>query len=262
MLKYIKKNIMELNYKIEGKGKKIILLHGWSKNAGLDSFDKLTKELLKHNFQVIRIDLPGFGKSPSPKSNWDIKNYAKETTRLLKKLKIKNNDYILLGHSFGGSVSAFIVANLNPKPKLLFLISSAGIRDKSLKIRLIYIMSRIIKIPLNLLPTKISFFIKKLIYFYILKERDYIESQENGQKEQYLKIINQDLSSIFKKIQIKTILIYGKNDTYTPIKHAQRINKLIKDSELKVIKKAKHGIIKTHTTELVKIIKNFSKKYA
>jgi pimeloyl-[acyl-carrier protein] methyl ester esterase len=54
-----------LNFQIRGRGRDLVLLHGWSLN--LRVFDQLTRQLAR-SCRVIAIDLPGHGKS-----DWDAK---------------------------------------------------------------------------------------------------------------------------------------------------------------------------------------------
>jgi len=49
-----------IEYKDEGSGRVVLLLHGWGTN--LATFDQLAGHLAK-KFRVIRFDFPGFGQS-------------------------------------------------------------------------------------------------------------------------------------------------------------------------------------------------------
>ena len=55
---------------------------------------------------------------------------------------------------------------------------------------------------------------------------------ENGLKNTFVKVVNQDLSAFAKKIACPTLIVNGNNDTQTPLKHAQNLQKLIKTSSL------------------------------
>jgi len=62
-----------VNYNISGKGKKILILHGWGDN--IKSYDNLINELSR-NYQVAAVDLPGFGGSIIEEDNYDLSKYA------------------------------------------------------------------------------------------------------------------------------------------------------------------------------------------
>jgi pimeloyl-ACP methyl ester carboxylesterase len=55
-------------------------------------------------------------------------------------------------------------------------------------------------------------------------------------------LFQEDLTANFKKINIPTLLIYGTRDTYTPLYMGRGINNLIKNSKLRIIKGANHGL--------------------
>ena len=59
-------------------------------------------------------------------------------------------------------------------------------------------------------------------------------------KKSYLKIVNDYQDSEAKLIDNQTLIIYGENDTETPIYLAKRLNKYIKNSTLTLIKGAGH----------------------
>ena len=88
-----------LNYKIEGEGQTIVLLHGLFGN--LDNLGLLSRELRQH-YQVICLDLRNHGLSfQSPNHNYQV--MAQDVVTTLEHIGIKN--YILIGHSMGGKVA-------------------------------------------------------------------------------------------------------------------------------------------------------------
>ena len=60
----IKIEEIELNYICEGQGKDVLVLHGWG--ANINTVLPIVN-LLKANFKVYALDLPGFGNSTEPK---------------------------------------------------------------------------------------------------------------------------------------------------------------------------------------------------
>ena len=71
------------HYEIVGKGKLVLLLHGWGDSS--KGFRELAKEL-SNKHQVLSVDLPGFGESQAPKAVWDLDNYAEFIRRYLSSL--------------------------------------------------------------------------------------------------------------------------------------------------------------------------------
>ena len=92
-----------LHYKKEGTGEALVLIHGFLEN--LSMWDEMTVELSKTN-QVIRIDLPGFGKSDCIEDIHSMELFAKCTQQLLLELNI--DKFTLIGHSMGGTASLLL----------------------------------------------------------------------------------------------------------------------------------------------------------
>ena len=86
-----------LHYKKEGTGEALFLIHGFLEN--LSMWDEMAVELSKTN-QVIRIDLPGFGKSDCIEDIHSMALFAECIKQLLKELNV--DKFILIGHSMGG----------------------------------------------------------------------------------------------------------------------------------------------------------------
>ena len=59
-------------------------------------------------------------------------------------------------------------------------------------------------------------------------------------RECLVKTINEDLTSYLPSILCPTLLIWGENDTATPMGHAKIMEKLIPDAGLVVLKSAGH----------------------
>jgi len=87
-------------YQVEGKGKTVMLLHGFIEDGSM--WEGL-KSSLKRDYKVIIPDLPGFGKSPLLMHELSMEWYAQYVYEILKAEKIKK--LILLGHSMGGYIT-------------------------------------------------------------------------------------------------------------------------------------------------------------
>ena len=95
-IKFKGKNI---EYHQEGFGEVILLIHGFIENSSM--WDAIASELSKTH-QIVRLDLPGFGKSDVLKGTFTMTTYAECVHQLLIKLNIKK--LTLIGHSMGGYV--------------------------------------------------------------------------------------------------------------------------------------------------------------
>ena len=59
-------------------------------------------------------------------------------------------------------------------------------------------------------------------------------------RESFKKIVADNLDEEYAAIKIRTLLIFGENDKETPLYIARRMNALMENSELTVIKGAGH----------------------
>lgn len=88
-----------LRYKREGEGPRLVLVHGYL--GGSDMWlDQI--EYFRSHFEVIAVDLPGFGDSNNIEARKSIKDIAADVLSLLTDLGA--DQFALLGHSMGGMV--------------------------------------------------------------------------------------------------------------------------------------------------------------
>ena len=174
----------------------LIFLHGWGQN--IEMMEPLAKPFIKE-YNVLLIDLPGFGLSEEPKEVWDIYEYANMVHELTKKIKMDNP--ILIGHSFGGKIS--LVYSLKFKTKKLLLLASPyrkKIAKENYKIKMFKILK---KIPIL---NKLESYVKKHV-----GSVDYRNASEM-MRNILVKHVNLDLTEEVKNIKCPTLLIWGTKD--------------------------------------------------
>ena len=122
-LTYRDKNIA---FKTQGNGKAIVLLHGFLESMKI--WDEMVNELSR-DYQVITIDLPGFGMSDSFDSIHSMEFMADIVNRLLDFLGI--NKCILVGHSMGGYIALSFAEKFPEKLMGLVIFHSHAKADNS-----------------------------------------------------------------------------------------------------------------------------------
>ena len=117
-----------IHYKAEGSGEAVVLLHGFLENGSM--WDEIAQELCKTH-QVIRLDLPGFGKSDCFEESRSMELYAVCIHQLLLELHIDN--FTIIGHSMG-TYAALELSKICPeKINHLILFHSTANADSEQK---------------------------------------------------------------------------------------------------------------------------------
>lgn len=247
-------NNLKINYikKEVGSKTNIIFLHGWG--ANINVFMPVINEVSK-KYNVYAIDLPGFGLSQEPPKEYMVEDYSKIIFEFIKKLKLEN--VILIGHSFGGRVIIKLVGSLKYKPKKIILIDSAGIKPKrTLKY---YIKVYSYKFVRNVL--KIIFGKEKSTKI-IEKYRSKVGSEDyknasNVMREVFKNTVNEDLRVYLPNIKVPTLLIWGENDTDTPLSDGRIMEKMISDSGLVILKDAGHYSYLDNYNQFIRVLYKF-----
>lgn len=223
----IKINNWNIYYEIMGEGTPVILLHGWL--ATLETMRPIATSLCK-NFKVYLVDIVGFGKSDLPEKPLNTDDFGDFLKEFIEKLKI--DDPILIGHSNGGRMIINSVGRGIVDPRKIVLIDSAGLVPKrKLKYYAKVSVYKVGKFILNILPDKgIIKEIKENIIDNIGSD-DY-KASAPVLKETMKIIVNEDLTDLLSNIKVPTLLIWGTNDTATPISDAKKMEELIPDSGL------------------------------
>ena len=221
-----------LHYETAGeKGSRVLLLHGW----GCDiSLMKPVADALKADHRVMMIDFPGHGKSGRPPEPWGVPEYAENLEKFLHMIGF--TPCAVIAHSFGCRVATYIAAEYPEMFTKMIFTGAAGIRPrqsaeaqartekyKKLKKR----AEKIKKIPL--LRGAAEHMEEKLRHKY--GSADY-NSLDEDMRKTFVKVVNQDLTDIYNKIRISTLLIWGENDTETPIWMGREIESRIADCAL------------------------------
>lgn len=228
----------------------IYILHGWAigpkKN---EKWQPFINSLKQYGFSVKFLEIPGF--SAPPKEEWRLKDFIEWLEKQVK----KENKIILIGHSFGGHISIRFTAKNPEIVEKLILISTAGIRDKSpiklLKRGIFWIIAKIGK------PFKENEKLRNIFYS-LIGTRDYLEASPILRKTMK-NVLKDEIRDDLIKIEIPTLIIWGKNDKTTPVKHAYLIHRKIRNSKLEIIEDARHSSQFTHPEIVAKLVREFIK---
>lgn len=218
---------LRLHYEESGPeaGRPVVLMHGW----GCDHTTvRSIAAVLAPGMHVYNLDLPGHGLTPEPPEVWGVPEYTDFVEKFIDRLGL--HDPVLIGHSFGGRIS-LLLGSRRPLSKIV-LVDAAGIKPKrSLKY---YIKVYSFKAAKKILPLILG---KKRGEAAINAWRGKAGSDDYRNSSPLMravmtKSINLDLKYVMPSIKASTLLIWGENDTATPLSDAKYMEKHIPNAGL------------------------------
>lgn len=212
-------------------GSRVLLLHGW----GCDiSLMQPVAEALRKSHRVLMVDFPGHGESGRPPEPWGVPEYAANLVHFLRETGFF--PCAVVAHSFGCRVAAWIAGEQPELFTKMIFTGAAGIRPKQTEAakaraekykKLRERAEKIKKIPL--LRSAAESMEEKLRRKY--GSPDYNRLDEEMRKT-FVKVVNLDLTERYDRIHQSTLLIWGDQDTETPIWMGREIEKRINDCAL------------------------------
>lgn len=111
-------NGVELNYRDEGRGRPVVLLHGLGNT--LYSWEGVARSL-RTTYRVIRYDLRGSGASGVPSGPYEPTDFTADLRGLLDELEVESAHVV--GHSLGSLIAARLAAD---RPERVRSVSLVG----------------------------------------------------------------------------------------------------------------------------------------
>ena len=241
---------LAVEYEEQGSGPVVLMLHGWKQDV--HTFDAITPALASA-FRVIRLDLPGFGGSETPPVGWNVSEYVVFVATFIQKLGITVD--VLVGHSFGGRIALKGLGGGVLKARRLVLVGSAGLTKKdTLRNHLFLVVAKIGKAGSAFLPFSLREHLRRRLY--TRAGSDLLDA--GAMKETFLLTRGEELSSFAQKVRVPTLLIWGEEDSQTPLDQGKRFAELISGAKLVVLPKAGHFVHQEKAAEVAKLILDFS----
>ncbi len=239
-------------YSDHGSGPVLVLLHGWGTDH--KSFAGLSAALAD-TYRVICVDLPGFGGTQQPPTDWHIADYAQFVGDFLAKIGI-DGDYIIGGHSFGGRVCIKAVGTGLLTPTKLMLIDSAGVRvSRSFRNQLYKAAAKVGKAITAVPPFKALQPKLRMALYKSAGSTDYLDA--GTMKQIFLHTINEDLLTDAGGITVQTLLLWGEQDDATPLAQGKTLAATIPASKLQVVPNAGHYVFIDQLEQTVAIVRRF-----
>ncbi|RMB61101.1 alpha/beta hydrolase [Dokdonia sinensis] len=183
-------------YAWRGKGKTVLLIHGWESNT--HRWFKLVEDLQKQDYNIVAIDAPAQGYSSGKILN--VPKYAQAI-----EMAVQNyNPEIIIGHSLGALSVIFHNYTYNPEQVKKFVLLGSASELNEIMIDYKGILG---------LNDKVMRYLEKLV----VDTFGYNFKEFSG-------------AAFAKAIKSPTLIIHDKYDSITPVKASQNIHKNIEHS--------------------------------
>ncbi len=214
------------------------------------------------NYSTLSYDILGHGKSSLKKQNISFNDFSEQLIELINELKI--DKIHLVGFSIGSLIARNFATRFNDRLQSLVLLGSIYKRSDQ--------QQKIVDERFNQAKKELKLSRQALKRWFTDR---YLENNPDTYKKissilsannmaNFLRVyelfVKHKNDEDFKKIQSKTLIMTGEHDIGSTIEMSQELNKIIKNSELKIVKGGKHlcGIECADDVNLA--IKNFVDK--
>lgn len=238
----------QLHYTDEGQGMPVMMIHGFG--GSYQNFNDLAA-LMKNEYRVIRVDLPGFGLSDYPNDSAAtdlIQTYRDYLTFMLDTLHL--DSLYAIGNSMGGGITWMLAGDHPDQVCKIVLLNSAGYDVAAAAAKLtMFKYNAVGKVfergmPMFMSengmergyadPTKIDPAVVKVNNMFTNREGNITHMLRMGRAAQFPD------PELIKRVQCPTLIIWGQQDSIIPVEHATRFKRDIKNSELVVFNPCGH----------------------
>jgi len=242
-------NKLATSYQRTGKGKPVLVLHGWGDSLkGWRQFS----DLLSRRYEVVSVDLPGFGDTEQPPEAWGLTEYAAFVAAFAEKLSLR--PYAIIGHSNGGAIAIRGLATQTLSAEKLILLASAGIRGEYKgRTKVLRLMTKTGKLLTKPLPAAAKKKLQRKVYDTVGSDMLVAE----GLQETFKRVVNDDVRADAAMLKLPTLLIYGTDDAATPARYGRQFHEAIKGSRLEILPNTEHFLHLEQPDHVVRLAEEF-----
>jgi pimeloyl-ACP methyl ester carboxylesterase len=228
----------------------VLLIHGLGNNAHRD-WKNAYPALAKH-FRVVALDLPGFGASDALASGYSFAHLDAALEEIAERLSLSRFD--LVGHSLGAAVSLYYADRHPERVNRLVLVDAAGVLLKQVFARQLLEVNS---------PSGIETFdaVMGMLGQGARSDRvlDLLEDQFDVSTwlmanptvrsavlglpihaDAALGLFEHDFTAAIRNVRAPTTIIWGSEDTITPLRTGQLLAARMHDAQLQIVADAQH----------------------
>jgi len=237
----------QVHYTDEGKGQTILMIHGFG--GSFKNFEPLA-QIMRDEYRVIRIDLPGFGLSDFPKDGYaDINQTYTEYLQFIADT-LHLDSIFVIGNSMGGAVTWNLAIQRADIVQKIVLLNSAGydVAKVANKLALFKFKSfgKVFEKGMPLFMSKTGL---KKCYAEPSKLDPAVSIMNNeitNREGNVMHMLNMAThvkfpdEALIQQVKCPTLIVWGEQDKIVPREHADRFKRDIKGSELVVFDPCGH----------------------
>ena len=239
-----------------GSGPPLLFLHGAGGNSGWQRYH----EELSRSYTVYVPSQPGFNGTERPDWVYTINDLCHFNLELVQTLGLEN--YILMGSSMGGWVSAEMAAMSDANLKALILVDAAGIKPQEGEITEIFMVSSQTRLAQRFYdPSQVENYDQ---YARELTPEEQVEQHSNAEMASRLcwrpYLHNLSLPHYLRKVTTPTLIVWGRQDAIIPVECASLFHQAISNSTLAIIENCGHSPAIEKPAEFVSTVTEFLSK--
>ena len=256
-------NGAKVYFKSVGSGKPMMLIHGYPLSGEL--FKDNRAALARAGFQVITVDLPGFGRSVAPSNEASIENYARTMLGTMDALGLKTAT--VGGMSMGGMTLLQMYKMAPARFNALVFIDTtadpagpaeaAGWRGNAQQAQ----EKGVASLAPGLLPRMLTGVSRmkmpaQVAFLSGIVEQVSLNGAVGGGNALAAR---PDANPILPTIKVPTLLVFGVEDNVTPVELAMKMQKGVAGSKLVLIPGAGHAATYEKASAMNAAILNFAR---
>ena len=257
---------LRVRYVRAGSGPPVVLIHGLASSI-FTWRDVLPALALRH--EVVALDLPGFGGSDQP-PDLEAELYPGLVVSLMDRLELDRAS--LVGNSLGGAVAVQVAVTAPDRVDRLALIDAAGFNLKPADRP--WLLRAAASWPAGLLLEHPA--IGRRLVLLALRQVFHDDTRATDERvNEYLapllrpgaidslrsllasRMDADGFAAVVPKVQAPTLVLWGREDAWIPVEHAERFVTAIPDARLVVLESCGHLPQEEHPEEVCELLLEF-----
>lgn len=253
---------VDVDYSVDGSGPPLFMVHGiGGRRSGWDGI----VEKLKGDFTCIRYDLRGHGKSPVPPVPYSLDELVEDLEALRAKLGIEKAH--IIGHSLGGMIGPAYARAHPDRVMTLGLLSTAAGRTHEDAAKVKGVVAAMEQKGISaILPTLID---RWFTDDFLAANKPAVDArlQEvlDTPPEVFLAVFRiyaaTEMAAWLHQVRCPCLVLTGENDGGCNPRLNRFIDEQLLDSELVILPKLKHSILKEASAEVAEHVGRFIKAH-